>query len=355
MSAFASSAASQSPTATSRKKKKGKHSMTTTISPTSAGPFSPSRNIPNPPPDRGNRLPPPTLAPVPFPGNQTSPRNEILSNAYISSTSQASTEAAPSSTMPPAALYGIIAAGSVFLILTFIFACVFLKRRKKQDRQTADWYGVQEKYAPDGSSGDFSGGQGNKEIQDSDSYIDDEKDYEDFDNSRAPVNILSKFPKLVKQNPNTTTQDKPMEISKPYGMNFHVTNPDNVPVRPPRPSAHIDLSTSPQRALLKPNKDRHEEEEDAHDADEQEVYERNILALTSSMAFDTPRDRQSRAFDPNMPMPSSADLASSMRDGRDTIVVSHYLPIVLHCWLLTRLIGTHRASLRAMVRSLVRS
>lgn len=159
-------------------------------------------------------------------------------------------------------------------------------------------------------------------MSDNDSYIEDEKDYDIDANSRAPVHILSKFPKLVKQGPNNNQQEKVMEISKPFGMNFHVTNPDRVPTRPPRPSAHIDLSTSPTRTSLKADNNQ-EDEEELYDSDEEDAYERNILALTTSMAFDTPRDRQSRAFDPAMPMPDSADLGSSMREGRDTIVVRH--------------------------------
>jgi hypothetical protein len=106
-------------------------------------------------------------------------------------------------------------------------------------------------------------------------------------------------------------------------MNFHVTNPDFVPTRPPRPSAHLDLGTSPNRTPLK--SDREEEDiNDEEDDMEEDAYERNILALTTSMAFDTPRDRESRTFDTSLPLPDSVDLGSSMKEGRDTIVVSAF-------------------------------
>lgn len=224
--------------------------------------------------------------------------------------------------MPPAALYSIIAAGGVFLILAFVFACICFRRRKKSDRQTADWYGVADKRFSDSAFGGPGRGPSSKEMKlsDKDSYLENEKQLDADADATVPTHILSKFPKLGKQSGGVASHEKPMEISKPFGMNFHVTNPDFVPTRPPRPSAHFDLSTSPRRVSARQGTEDDDIDEDDEDEDE-DAYERNILALTTSMAFDTPRDRHSRAFDASLPLPDSADLGYSMNDGRDTIVV----------------------------------
>jgi hypothetical protein len=218
-------------------------------------------------------------------------------------------------------LYGIIAAGVITLVLLLIFACVCFKRRRSKERQTIDWFGIQEKSNSDPAYDGPGKGPGAKEMQlsDGDSYMEDEK-YGDLDSApTASANILAKFPKLN----NSTSREKPMEISKPFGMNFHVTNPDRAPPRPPRPSAHFDLSTSPSRVLTRANSIDEDDETETLDGGDEDVYERNILALTSSMAFDTPRiGRQSRMFDDTETMPDYGDLGSNMDNGRDTIVVS---------------------------------
>lgn len=311
---------------TLRKKKKGKHSSTvaqsSTFSPLLRDGPSTSLNTVTFPPERGRGVP--TLTPAPRFGVSPPAQNENLSKADLTTTSRSDAEVTPKTPMPPAALYSIIAAGGVFFILAIIFACICFRRRKNQDRQTADWYGIQEKRL----SGTTFGGPGKgpvtrkMQLSDDDSYLDDEKYSEPDAIANVPTHILFKFPKLGKESKGTGQQEKPMEISKPFGMNLHVTNPDFVPTRPPRPSAHIDLghpgNLTPMNALKEDDNIIDDDEED----DEEEVYERNILALTTSMAFDTPRDRQSRAFDPSLPLPDSADIGTSMKDGRDTIVVS---------------------------------
>lgn len=230
-----------------------------------------------------------------------------------------------SQNLQPGTFYALIATGSVLLLMLLSCTCFCVRRKRKQQlrqRQTIDWFGVQAKNV---NADEFDNGKEKFEddiVSQGKEVRQDENKYYHATKAVMPAALKSSKSLADIYNRGQASTEKQLEISKPYGMQMPVTDPRCAPQRPPRPSAQIDFNTSPTRVLQQTNQKQNYEDMSPRD---QEEYERNILALTTSMAFDTPRiERYSRSFAKAGERDIDIETASASADGlgRDTIVVS---------------------------------
>ena len=229
--------------------------------------------------------------------DDTSPRQAVYTVPPVASTSASTSTSFSNSTGPgfsKKSIYATAVICSVVTMAIFLFLGVFLYKRWKDKRRNEDWLGI----SPEGGSrastvpgrGPMARGE---RLPDEDviAFNNHEKsvvyssDVSPPADEKKAFSFSSSFPPA---RPNHTMLSDPYLAKNTDLSNTAVpltpSHPGYVPTRPPRPSEQYHFSSAPINAIKRQGSPHNSKPIDPTNLSS---YERNLLALTSSMSFDS--------------------------------------------------------------------
>ena len=286
------------------------------------------------------------------PGGSASLVQAAATGSALADAAGRSTQA--SNGLSAVALYGIIGGGAAVALIAVVGILLYCLKRRREKRDAANWPG----YSPDGvfrtsiegqlpGPGKGPGARGQK--------IDDEAEIatlEKYGHSSISTPIDEKHLHELEygySTPRIPQQQQKEDQHAPLSP----SHPDYKPPRPPRPSEQYSFASSPIKTVTHHQPPSHNPPKHTHTQSQGlNTYQRNLLALTSSMSFEATPSARARtttasgqapardiAVDPS-PFADSEGVPQLERKPsrksdhkKDTIIVRSRLPAGNALWL----------------------
>lgn len=287
---------------------------------------------------------------TPFTASAIGSTSNLLEEAAQTSGTIPIVDSSPSP-MSRGALTGIIVGATALVLALLLSAGIIWYRRRRRTRTTVEELSRigpgRNIFESGAESVKLSGSEGARlsKIEDEDPFLNGEKGSITTLSSLTSLSKLEKASDLDVDKADPTAVRTPVLPSAPSEKSEKVlltpSHPDYIPTRPPRPTEQYLFESSP----VKPIQHNPPNMTPKHASKASEAglstYQRNLMALTSSMAFDSPPVLQSTFR--TIPRPEDSpftdlhavkslsrkpSLPRNMK--KDTIVVSYASNIVIH-------------------------